>query len=154
MPVVRCANCGAENDFLENLGKCPACGAKLSPALSPPRSSVTAGPASGVLFAIAAYWFLCGGLGQLTEDPRRWDRLTLWVALLVLFGGLSRWARRHPILAVVVGLVVQSAVTVLGFLADVSLNPAFFASVIFLGLLVWALVDAIRWRDRDRPNWE
>jgi len=155
MPVVKCAQCGTENDFLENLGKCPACGAKLSPALASPRPSVTAGPASGVLFAIAVYWFLCGGLGQLTRQPHGWPALVAWVVLLVLFGGLSRWARRHPILAVIVGLVVQAALTVVGYLAtSVRINPGFLASIIFLGLLVWALVDAIRWRDIERPNWE
>src|SRR5262245_60071174 len=155
MAVARCTSCGTESDFVESLGKCPVCGAKLSPAVSIPGPSVTEGPASGVLFAIATYWFLCGGLGQLTEEPHGWAGVVAWLVLLVGFGGLSRWARRHPIPAVVVGFVVQFGLTLVGFLSEsVRINPGFLASIFFLGLLVWALVDAIRWRNRDRPNWE
>ena len=133
MSRVRCLYCDAENDAVASAGYCEGCGKKLPPAslankrrepmlherpgsLAPDPAAAPPQQASAWLFTAALVNLIgCGGLivlgplvvarEQLPADfiP---DLTLVGVAVLLALAGLGWWARRQPVLAAAVGLIV------------------------------------------------
>ncbi len=139
MSRVRCLYCDAENDAVASAGYCEACGKKLPPAslankrrepmlhnqpgsLAPDPVAAPAQQASAWLFTAALVNLLgCGGLivlGPLLVAREQLpagfipELMLVGVAILLALAGMGWWARRQPMPAAVIGLIVYLGLAV------------------------------------------
>jgi hypothetical protein len=160
MPVIRCTVCGAQNDALESLGRCTACGRNLpsdwyslgsDEALTtrPEQEDIALASrfASYLFFAAAAFQLVGGlallaGLGRMPADIEPGFFL-----FLVLFGAagfvvLGRLVRPFPIPALGMGVLLSGNVSLVANAMELERWDVYLILCAVLAWLLWMVIAA------------
>ena len=173
---IACPHCGASNPSTGTF--CESCGKALPSAVSSsPRVTSAAGgfagtgvgrtlqaaelhkqakKAAGALLAVAILQTVVGAivlvaLGNTVPAPLRNAAMVQVFGIAAVFFGLYAWARKQPLPAAIVGLIVYVTLNLIyGIMNPETLVQGIIVKLIIIGVLVSAIQAGVKYRQLQR----